>query len=285
MKISVIVPTYNEEDVILECLESLNKQTYKNYEVVVVDDGSTDDTLGVIRNFQLTHARTAIFNFQLLEQKHEGPGSARNLGAKHATGKILVFVDSDMTFAPDFLGKLIKPILEGKTKGTFSKEELVANPGNIWSACWAINEGWEKGKRHPKNYPDRQKVFRAILKSEFDRVGGFTSSGEYTDDWSLSKKLGYLADNAPDAKFYHKNPESMGEIFKQAKWIGKRRYKFWVIGKLVALLRVSLPVPLLVGLVKSVVNKKPQFLIFKIVYDFGIFVGVLTSLFGGKSAK
>src|SRR3989344_6288685 len=279
-KISVIIPTYNEENVIVECLESLNKQTYNNYEVIVVDDGSTDDTVKVVSH--ITNHQSLI---TLLKQKHKGPGSARNLGAKHAKGEVLVFVDSDMTFATDFLEKLVKPILEGKSKGTFSKEELVANPENIWSACWTINEGWEKGKRHPKNYPDKQKVFRALLKSEFFRVGGFTPSGEYTDGWSLSKKLGYLADNAISAKFYHKNPESLGEIFNQAKWIGKRRYKFGILGEFVALVSASLPISVLVGLVKSLINKRPQFFVFKIVYGSGIFVGSLTSLFGGKSAK
>ncbi len=279
IKISVVIPTYNEEQVILDCLDSLEKQSYKNKEIVVVDDGSSDKTYKLVAGY--ARGRSV----QLYKQNHKGPGPARNLGAKHAKGEILIFVDSDMIFAPEFLEKLVKPILEGKTKGTFSKEELVTNPDNIWSACWTINEGWEKGKRHPKNYPDKQKVFRAILKSEFDRIGGFSPTGEYTDDWSLSQKLGYLADNAPGAKFYHKNPESLAEIFNQAKWIGKRKYKFEIIGKLVALLRASLPISLLAGLVKSIINKKPQFLIFKTVYDLGIFIGALMSLFGGKNAK
>src|SRR3989344_5595935 len=113
-----------------------------------------------------------------------------------------------MTFAVDFLEKLVAPILQGDALGTFSKEEYVGNSGNVWSIYWGISEGWESGKRHPKNYPDRQKVFRAILKSEFARVGGFSLTG-YTDDWTLSDKLGYLAVAAPKAKFYHKNPDNL----------------------------------------------------------------------------
>ena len=79
-----------------------------------------------------------------------------------------------MTFDKDFLKNLARPIEEGSVKGTFSKDEYVSNWENIWARCWSINEGWELKRRHPKNYPNHQPVFRAVLKSEFDRVGGFT---------------------------------------------------------------------------------------------------------------
>ncbi|OGY08881.1 MAG: hypothetical protein A2700_00095 [Candidatus Blackburnbacteria bacterium RIFCSPHIGHO2_01_FULL_44_64] len=280
MKISIIIPTYNEEHVILECLKSLKEQTKKDLKIIVVDDGSTDKTRDIIENYKLE-----IRKLLLLEQKHLGPGPARNLGAKHAASSILVFVDSDMTFAPNFIEKLVSPIEKGESRGTFSVLEHVANPENIWSQCWGINEGWAKGMRHPANYPDKQKVFRAILKSEFDRVGGFSPTGEYTDDWTLSEKLGYLADNAPGAVFYHKNPETLGEVFKQARWIGKRSYKYGLWGKLFALVRASLPVSLFVGIWKWAKAGEPPFIIFKVVYDFGIFTGITSSLLGGKSAK
>lgn len=272
MKVSVIIPVYNEEDVIRQCLASLAKQSYKDIEVILVDDGSTDSTTQVVNNWKL------------LRQEHKGPGAARNLGASHSKGKILVFVDSDMTFDKDFIKQLVAPIVKGAVKGTFSKEEYVANPDNIWSQCWGINEGWEEGRRHTKNYPDTQKVFRAILKTEFDRVGGFSLTG-YTDDWTLSEKLGYLAVNAPGAKFYHKNPDSLMEVFKQARWIGKREYKLGLVGKIVAAIRVLLPISLMVGLVKALFNLRPQFIIFKLVYDFGIFLGSFSSIFSSNTSK
>ncbi len=275
----MIIPTYNEEDAIGECLASLSNQTYKDMEIIVVDDGSTDNTVNVVGNFQLP-----ISNFQLLKQSHKGPGAARNLGAKHAKGEILVFVDGDMTFEDDFIEKLVTPIVKEKAKGTFSKEEYVANPDNILSQCWGINEGWEEGRRHTKNYPGTQKVFRAILKTEFDRVGGFSVTG-YTDDWTLSEKFGYLAVNAPGAKFFHKNPETFGEVFKQAKWIGKREYKLGFAGKIVALARALLPISLAAGLLKALFNSKPHFIVFKLVYDFGIFLGSLSSIFSSDTAK
>lgn len=270
--ISVIIPTYNEEGVILDCLDSLSKQSLNIFEVIVVDDGSTDSTLN------------KLDNVKVFQQDHLGAGAARNLGASHAKGDILVFVDADMIFDRNFLKMLVKPILQGRTKGTFSKDEYVSNWNNIWARCYNLNEGWENKKRHPKNYPNTQKVFRAILKSEFDKVGGFTAGG-YNDDWSLSEKLGYEATVAEKAIFYHKNPDNLNEIYNHAKWVGKRSYKLGAIGYMVALIRSSLPISIIVGLIKSFFTGQPMFLAFKIVYDFGIFVGILNYIFTKRGSK
>jgi len=279
MGISIVIPTYNESKVLLECLKSLESQDMSNFEVIIVDDGSIDNTIKLASDF-----RPKNYTLEVLKQEHKGPGAARNLGSKKAKGDILVFVDADMTFEKDFLEKLVNPIKKGEVKGTFSKDEYVGNWENNWARCWNINEGWEAKKRHSKNYPSKQKVFRAILKTEFDRVGGFTPGG-YNDDWSLSEKLGYLAKNAPDAKFYHKNPSSLKEIFFHAKWVGKREYKLGLVGKLFALLRASFPISLIVGFYKFILSGESSFVIFKVVYDFGIFIGILSSLLTGSLAK
>lgn len=276
--VSVIIPTYNEKKVLENCIESLGTQTFSDFEIIVVDDGSTDGSDRILQNLEKT-----LPAFRHFAQKHKGAGAARNLGAKYAKGDVLVFVDADMTFDKDFIKMLVKPIEEGKSKGTFSKEELVSNPKNYWAKCWSINEGWEKGRRHPKKYPDTQPVFRAILKSEFERVGGFTPGG-YNDDWSLSQKLGYEAENASGAVFYHKNQDSLAEVFTQAKWVGKRKYKFGLLGYFVALARSSFPISLLVGIYKSIVYD-PLFIVFKVVYDLGVFIGIVEMLFTGNKSK
>ncbi len=279
MKISVIIPTYNEVNVIQSCIESLGEQTYEDFEIITIDDGSTDKTPKILGG-----ASKILPNFYFLEQNHKGAGAARNLGAKKAKGEILVFVDADMTFDENFLDKLSEPIRRGSSKGTFSKEEFVANWGSPWARLWNINEGWQEKRRHPKDFPDHQPVFRAILKSEFERVGGFTPGG-YDDDWSLSRKLGYEAINAPGAIFYHKNPESLGEIFRHARWVGKRKYKLGYLGYVVALLRSSFPISIIIGIYKGLKNKDLRFVIFKAVYDFGIFIGVIDYVLNGKGAK
>jgi poly-beta-1,6-N-acetyl-D-glucosamine synthase len=279
MKISVIIPTYNEIGVLEKCIESLGFQTEDNFEIIVVNDGSTDKTNEILRNLQLT-----IPGFKFYEQEHKGAGEARNFGAKHANGDILVFVDADMTFDSDFIKKLTLPITRGGSKGTFSKEEYVNNWDNVWARCWNINEDLEPRRRHGQNHPDKQPVFRAILKKEFESVGGFDKGG-YDDDWSLARKLGYEAICAPNAVFYHKNPATLSEVFNHSKWVGKRRYKLGIVGIFIALIRSSIPTSLLVGMAKAIYKHNLYFFVFKIVYDFGIFIGILDLLLTGKTSK
>ena len=92
MKVTVIIPTYNEEKVIEACLESLSKQTLKDAEIIVVDDGSTDETINILQKVRKSRG------VKIFKQKHKGPGAARNLGVRRAKGEVLVFVDADMTF-------------------------------------------------------------------------------------------------------------------------------------------------------------------------------------------
>ena len=273
-KVTVIVPTYNEQRDIEACLSSLVSQSYPDLEIIVVDDGSIDDTILNVKKFPVL----------LKAQTHQGAGAARNLGAKYATGDILVFVDADMTFSPDFISNLVKPILEHKSIGTFSKEEFVSNTENVWSRCWNINKNLPLERLHPLDYPDTQPVFRAILKSQFNRVKSFDLIG-YNDDWTLSKKLGVLATSAPNSIFYHRNPDSISDIWHQASWIGRRPYKLGIIGKLVTLVRSSPPFSLFIGLYKSVVRLTPEFIIFKLIYDLAIFKSVLFSFFIHQNYK
>lgn len=279
MKISVIIPVYNEEKVVFKCLESLSKQSRQS-EIIVVDDGSTDNSYARIKNYELR-----IKNLKLLKQKHQGPGAARNLGTKLANGDILVFVDSDMTFAPDFIEELIKPIEQNKTKGTFTKEEYISNWENVWAKCWNYNKGIAENRSLPQDYPDTALVFRAILKSEFIRVGGFSEGIGWTDDWSLARKLKYQA-TTTSAICYHSNPASLTEVFLQAQWIGKNEFLSGnPMRGLFNFVRYSFPVTILLGIAKSVFYRELSFLSFKVIYDLGINLGITKSLLTGEKNK
>ena len=271
--VSVIIPAYNEEKIIGNCLESLEKQSYLPLEVIVVDDGSSDNTLKIAKKF----------NIPVLKQNHQGPGPARNLGASIAKGEILVFADSDMTFDKDFVKDLTKPVIKGKTIGTFSKNEFVANKDNIWSQCWNINRGWQNNRLFTKNSPDTSPVFRAISKKEFDKVKGFDSHGEYTDDWSLSEKLNKKAILVRGAIYYHSNPSTLIEVWKQAKWFSTNKFisgNLW--RKVKSLVFYSLPMSLIIGLFKGVKSKTSTFVLFKIWFDLAVWHTVLKSLFTSK---
>jgi len=276
---SAILAVYNAESTIEACLDSLIAQSVP-IEIIIIDDGSTDNTsVSMIRIID-THPQAKIV---LLKQNHGGPALARNLGAKSATSDILLFVDADMIFDQDYVKDLISPIQKGEVIGTYTVEERVANWDNVWARCWNVQEGWEDKKRFPKKPPKYGTDFRAILKSEFDRVGGFDNIG-YTDTWSLFNKLGEKP-LSTKAICYHKNPDTLYAVFRQARWAAKRPYKYGLLGTFYALLRTSLPASLIIGITKSAINKGPTFVIFKLVYDLGRFVGIIELLFTGKLAK
>lgn len=266
---SVILPVYNEINVIEKCLKSLEKQTIKG-EIIVVDDGSTDGSIDAVKKYK---------SLISLKQNHQGPGAARNLGAAKAKGDILVFVDADMEFEPDFIEKLIDPIVKNETIGTFSKEEYLLNKDNVWAGFWNLNLGRKADRMLPENYPDTAPVFRAILKKEFDKAGGFDTNVGYTDDWTTSRKLNVLAVAAPGAKFYHRNPETLKEVWVQARWFGKNSFLTKnLIRKIYNLFRYC-PFWAMFKLPDT------NFVAFKLVYNSAVFVSVLLSFFGEQKNK
>lgn len=98
--VSVIVPVFNCEKYLPKCLRTLQNQTLKNYEVIIVDDGSTDTSKEICTKFQENDPR-----FHLYQQKHQFAGAARNLGISHAKGEYLLFLDSDDFFSTELLKK------------------------------------------------------------------------------------------------------------------------------------------------------------------------------------
>jgi len=99
VKVSVVLPTYNRKRILVNCLDSLSKQTYpkKSYEVVIVDDGSTDGTEEVVKKF------TKKLNIHYIKQKNKGHSRAKNAGIKLAKGEIIAFIDDDCIAVKDWL--------------------------------------------------------------------------------------------------------------------------------------------------------------------------------------
>lgn len=279
--ISIVIPIYNEEKVIANCLRTLAGQSYEPIEVFLVDDGSTDKTPEIVSSI-----KHQVLSIKILHQDHQGPGPARNLGAKKAKGEILVFVDADMTFEKNFIKDLVSPIVKGQTIGTFSKNEMVANSKNVWSICWNINRNLPPGRMLPENYPNLAPVFRAILKSEFEKVGGFDATGEYTDDWSLSKKLGVKSTLAKGAVYFHENPSSLKDVWGQARWIGKNEFISGSLPrKIRSLVKYSLPISIIIGTIKAVLKRNSRFYLFKIWWDLAVWISVVKSFLGEKKSK
>ena len=104
--ISVIVPAYNVEKYIKTCLDSLINQTYSNFEVIVINDGSTDQTEKMLNEYESNP------KIQIFSQENGGLSAARNRGIKLANGELVCFIDSDDSVKSDYLGKLAAPFFE-----------------------------------------------------------------------------------------------------------------------------------------------------------------------------
>lgn len=98
--ISAIIPIYNVQDFIRECVESVIKQTLKNIEIILVNDGSTDQSMEEIKDL------VNKYNIIVINQENRGLSAARNTGLKYASGKYISFIDSDDYIEPNFLQKL-----------------------------------------------------------------------------------------------------------------------------------------------------------------------------------
>ena len=103
--VSIIVPVYNRSKVIRDCYNSLINQTYKNIEIIFVDDGSVDDSLEIMKGFK--DKRVIV-----ISQENSGPSEARRRGFNESTGEYICFVDSDDVLDRDFIYKLVKSMEE-----------------------------------------------------------------------------------------------------------------------------------------------------------------------------
>lgn len=123
-QISIIVPVYNAEKYLLKCLNSIKAQTFFNYEVLLIDDGSSDGSFAILNDYRRTDNR-----FQLYQQSHRGVSAARNKGMKYATGEYICFVDADDQIAPTYLEDLYQVMGDGvdSSMGGFRRIDLLSH--------------------------------------------------------------------------------------------------------------------------------------------------------------
>lgn len=252
--VSIIVPAYNEEKYLEECLVSIKNQAYSSIELVIVDDGSTDRTTEIAKKY------ADVF----VTQKHQGPGIARNKGAGMAKGSILVFIDADMYLDKNYIKDITDPIIKRIANATFTKKEFVANPENIWSKCNQIDNRLPSDKRIPLTLISSNK-FRAIKKTFFQEIAGYKTSSGYGEDEVLPEKFKVFPTNAI---CYHYNPDTLKDVFIAARWMGRSR-------KAIDLIRYSVINSVKNSIIKILEGAPFSFLIYKIIFDFGIFCGIL----------
>ncbi|HLV23522.1 MAG TPA: glycosyltransferase family A protein [Moheibacter sp.] len=110
MKISIIIPVYNTEKYLSRCIDSVLNQDYRDFELILVNDGSTDNSLDILKSYERKEERIL-----LIDQKNRGVSASRNQGIDHAKGKFILFIDSDDWVEPDYLSSFLSSY-QGNTK-------------------------------------------------------------------------------------------------------------------------------------------------------------------------
>ena len=162
--VSVIIPAYNAEDYISQCLSSVLSQTLSDIEVIVVDDGSTDRTASIVE--ELTHRDGRI---RLIRQENQCAGVARNKGMEAAEGKYLYFLDADDWIEPDSLEKLCSSAESLGSDIVVARSEGFDNQtGETWLIDYALNGVPFDTLIRPSFYADR--LFQRFMGWPWDKL-------------------------------------------------------------------------------------------------------------------
>ncbi len=215
-KVSVIVCSYNGGQTLEACLRSLKKLNYPDYEVVLVDDGSTDNTKEIVSHHPWVNA---------IHQPNMGLSVARNVGAAHATGEILAYTDSDCMADPDWLYYLVGTLLSGDYAGVGGPN--ISPPAQNWQqACVAAAPG---GPSHvlltdvvAEHIPGCNMAFHRWA---FDKVGGFDPEYRKAGDdvdfcWRLQQE-GQVIAFSPSAIVWHYRRFTLKAFRKQQEGYGE----------------------------------------------------------------
>lgn len=137
VKVSIIVPAYNAEKYIERCIKSLIGQTYKNIEIILINDGSKDDSLSILRNFESRDKRIILIN-----QENSGPSKARNRGINESNGDYIAFIDADDYVELNYIEEMIKQSNCFKSDMIICNYKEVRREGEIPSNIFTfINNG------------------------------------------------------------------------------------------------------------------------------------------------
>jgi glycosyltransferase involved in cell wall biosynthesis len=210
--VSVIVTTRNEESNIRRCLLSIKRQTYKNIEIIVVDNNSTDRTKEIAREFT-----PSVYNL--------GPERCeqRNFGISESRGLIVLYIDADMALSPEVVAQCVSAFdRDPDIVGLYIPERVVGRGF------------WIKVRDHERSFYDATPIdaVRAIRRRTFDEVGGFDVDLTGVEDWDFDVRVRHTGktmsieapvfhnENGFDLKTYLKKKSYYGQSFDtyRTKW-------------------------------------------------------------------
>lgn len=186
---SIIMPTYNRKKFISEAIDSVLNQTFPNFELIIIDDGSDDGTEEFIRNKYIKYLDKSIIKYYKLD--HIGVSAARNYGLSKASGNIIAYLDSDNQWNIRFLEIMINAI--NKSKNSNCAYCGVKVNHNVNNSRYVLNKKYNRKKLLEKNFIDLNSFVHE--KSLYDKLGGFDEDLTRLVDWDLI--IRYTKDNDP----------------------------------------------------------------------------------------
>ncbi len=212
MKVSAIVTTKNEERNIERCLRSLKSQTYKDLEIIVVDNWSSDRT-----------KKIALGYTKKVYDKGPERSAQRNFGASKSTGKWIFFIDADMELSRNVVSECVE-VIKGQNK-----------IGGVIIPEISIGEKfWERVKAFERSFYNLQgdvytDAARFINKEAFNKVGGFDPKITGPEDWDLPeslKKKGYTIQRIQAPIFHYENIPNLATLAKKKYYYGLRAHTY-----------------------------------------------------------
>ena len=216
MKYAIIVPVYNRPDEVAELLESLTLQTFKDFEVIIVEDGSQNPCETVCKQYE------KLLDIKYFIKENSGPGQSRNYGAAHSTGEYLLILDSDVVLPAGYLA-VIEKELRREPVDAFGGPDCAHNSFTdtqkaiSYSMTSFFTTGGIRGgkKKLDKFYP--RSFNMGIRRDVYERLGGFSKMrfGEDIDFSIRIFKAGYTCRLFPEAWVWHKRRTDFRKFWRQ----------------------------------------------------------------------
>ncbi len=228
MFFSIIIPLYNRPQEIDELLHTLTQQQYKNFEVLVIEDGSQLDAKIIVESYQ------DRLNLRYFYKENEGQGFTRNFAFKHATGDYFIIFDSDCLIPADYLTQ-VKTYLElhqldayggpDAAHSSFSPTQKAISYAmtSLFTTGGIRGNKKHLGQFHPRSFN------MGISRKVWEQTGGFklTRLGEDIEFSIRIHEMGFKIGLIPEAKVFHKRRTNFSQFFKQLHFFGRARINIY----------------------------------------------------------
>jgi len=289
MFFSIIIPLYNRPQEIKELLETLTRQTYTRFEVLVIEDGSTNDAAAIVQSF------TNRLDVKYFVKPNSGQGFSRNYGFERAQGDYFIVFDSDCLIPPDYL-EIVMHSLEANYLDAYGGPDdahpsfTTVQKAISYSMTSPFTTGGIRGNKkrvgqfHPRSFN------MGISRKVWETAGGYliTRLGEDIEYSIRIHSMGFKIGLIPHAKVYHKRRTSFFQFYKQLHFFGRARiniYKFFPASlKPVHFFPVVFTLGLLFVLIANIVNW-PVAVLANILLTVYILLIFFHSLIKNKSLK